>query len=118
MAFLTNALTQFKALVYVDLVDCSVRVYMVPVIPPLTEIHCALIHRLFSDASRSVASAKSSGAPRRFAARVCSNRAVESAVGDPSDATRYGPAISVGTGPGATVLTVIPRLLPSCPPLH
>jgi hypothetical protein len=46
--------------------------YIVPVIPPLTEINCAVIHRLFSDTSRSVASARSSTDPRRFAARVCS----------------------------------------------
>jgi hypothetical protein len=51
-------------------------VYMVPVIPPLTEIHCAVIHRLFSDTSRSVASAISSTVPSRLAARVCSNREV------------------------------------------
>jgi hypothetical protein len=91
------------------------RDYIVPVIPPLTEINCAVIHRLFSDTSRSVASARSSGVPRRFAARVPSYMASCIAVGDPSGATRYSRDMSVGTGPGASVLTVIPWLLPSCP---
>lgn len=94
------------------------HLYMVPVIPPLTEINWAVIHRLFSDTSRSVASAISSTVPRRFAARVCSDIEIWSAVADPSDATRSRVDKSVGTGPGAMVLTVIPDVLPSCPPFH
>lgn len=93
---------------------CLAPDHIVPVIPPLTEMNCAVIHRLFSDTSRSVASARSSGEPRRFAARVCSYMASWRAVGDPSGATRYSLDMSVGTGPGASVLTVIPWVLPSC----
>jgi hypothetical protein len=47
--------------------------YIVPVIPPVTEINCAVIYRLFSDTSDWVASARSSTNPRQLAALVCSN---------------------------------------------
>ena len=87
--------------------------YMVPVMPPLTEIHCAVIQRLFSDASRSAASAMSSTVPRRASARVCANMADWSEVGDPSAASKNPFDKSVTIGPGASVLTVIPRLWPS-----
>ena len=90
------------------------RTYIVPVIPPLSEIHCAVIHRLFSDASRSTASAMSAVVPRRAAARVIACIAICISVGDPSGFSRNGFDVSVGTGPGAIALTVIPRLFPSC----
>jgi len=89
------------------------RTHIVPVIPPLSEIHCAVIHRLFSDTSRSTASAMSTVVPRRAAARVIAIIPTCIALGDPSGSSRNGFDIDVGTGPGATVLTVIPRLFPS-----
>lgn len=98
-------------------VGCLVKAFVlhiVPVRPPLTDIHCAVIHRLFSDTSKSTASATSSVVPRRASARVIGIRAVCIGLGDPSGFLRNGFDDSVGTGPGATVLTVIPRLFPSC----
>lgn len=49
-------------------------VYIVPVMPPLTEIHCAVIQRLLSDTRRSTASAISSVVPTRSPARVCATK--------------------------------------------
>lgn len=89
--------------------------HIVPVAPPLTEIHCAVIHRLFSDTSSSAASAMSSTVPRRFAAIVWAAIAVLTAVGEPSTSCKKGLDMSVGVGPGARVLTVMPWLRPSCP---
>jgi hypothetical protein len=63
---------------YVNLDKCHFNLastaldYTAPVIPPLTEINCAVIHRLFSETRRSAASAISSVDPRRSAARVFS----------------------------------------------
>lgn len=87
--------------------------YIVPVTPPLTEMNCAVIQRLFSETNSSVASARSSGAPKRSAARVCANMALLRSVGVPSGFRRYSFDMSVGTAPGARVLTVMPRVLPS-----
>lgn len=78
--------------------------------PPLTEIHCAVIQRLFSDTSSSAASAMSSTVPRRSAARVCACMASCSGVGDPSACFRNLREVSVGMGPGASELTVMPWL--------
>lgn len=58
--------------------------HIVPVIPPLSEIHCAVIHRLFSDTNRSTASAMSAAVPRRAAALVIAIMPSCISLGDPS----------------------------------
>lgn len=82
--------------------------HIVAVTPPLTEIHCAVIQRLFSETRRSAASAISSTVPRRSAARESAAILFPIGFGVPSGLIRYGSDVSVGIGPGASVLTVIP----------
>lgn len=87
---------------------------MVPVTPPLTEIHCAVSQRLFSETKSNAASAISSTVPIRASARVCASTTFNiSADAVPSAASKNGLAMSVMIGPGARVLTVIPWLRPS-----
>lgn len=87
----------------------STAIYMVPVTPPLTEIHCAVSQRLFSETKSNAASAMSSTVPIRAAARVCASTAlIKSADEVPSAASKNGFDKSVKIGPGARVLTVIP----------
>jgi hypothetical protein len=81
-----------------------------PVIPPLAETCCPVIHLACSDTNNSVASAISAVVPILSAALVRPNN------GRVASARAVGSLgrISVPTGPGATEFTVIPRLLPNC----
>lgn len=89
-------------------------IYMVPVTPPLTEIHCAVSQRLFSETRSNAASAISSTVPIRASARVCASTAFNNSADEvPSAASKNGLAMSVMIGPGARVFTVIPWLRPS-----
>lgn len=83
--------------------------------PPLAGKMCPVIHLLFSDATNKTMSATSSTVPQRSAALVFSfitlPRISHWSASIFSFVSRIG---SVTTPAGATVLTVIPLLFPSC----
>lgn len=77
-----------------------------PVIPPVAEMYCPVIHRLLSDTIKSTTSAISSTVPNLSSARVKLIRNPANEAKEPSGSGSLD--ISVATGPGATLLTVIP----------
>ena len=74
--------------------------------PPLAEMNWPVNQRLFSEATNRTMSAISLGVPNLSAALVAGS------IG-PATSWIYSALISVGTGPAATELTVIPWDLPN-----